>query len=138
MIVLDTNVISELMRSEPDRAVLNWFDQQPIAGLFTTTVTEAEIFFGLALLPAGRRRNALQAAARAMFDEDFSGRILPFDTDAALAYADIASARQLGGKPISQFDAQIAGIVRSRGARLSTRNLRDFVDCEISLVDPWT
>jgi predicted nucleic acid-binding protein len=138
MIVLDTNVISELMRSEPDRAVLNWFDQQPIAGLFTTTVTEAEIFFGLALLPAGRRRNALQAAARAMFDEDFSGRILPFDTDAALAYADIASARQLGRKPISQFDAQIAGIVRSRGARLSTRNLRDFVDCEISLVDPWT
>lgn len=138
MIVLDTNVISELMRSEPDGAVLEWFALQPITALFTTTVTEAEIFFGLALLPEGRRREALQNAARAMFEEDFSGRILPFDSDAAHAYAEIASARQLAGRPISQFDAQIAGIVRSRGAQLSTRNSRDFVECDIVLVDPWT
>ncbi len=138
MIVLDTNVISELMRSDPDRAVLEWFAQQPIAGLFTTCVSEAEIYYGLALLPKGRRRDSLQAAAHAMFEEDFAGRILPFDSDAAHAYAEIASARRLIGQPISQFDAQIAGIVRSRGARLTTRNLRDFADCEIALVDPWT
>ena len=138
MIVLDTNVISELMRSDPDGAVLEWFAQQPIAGLFTTTVSEAEIYYGLALLPEGRRRDSLQDAARAMFEEDFAGRILSFDSDAAHAYADIASARRQIGQPISQFDAQIAGIVRSRGARLSTRNVRDFADCEIALVDPWT
>lgn len=137
MIVLDTNVISELMRAEPDGAVLEWFAGQPMAALFTTTVSEAEIYYGLALLPEGKRREALQSAARAMFEEDFAGRILAFDTDAAHAYADIASARRLGGQPISQFDAQIAGVARSRGAQLATRNLRDFVDCGISLVDPW-
>jgi len=137
MIVLDTNVISELMRAEPDVTVMDWFTQQPIAGLFTTTVSEAEIYYGLELLPDGRRREALQTAARAMFEEDFGGRILAFDSDAARAYGDIASARRLVGQPISQFDAQIAGIVRSRGARLSTRNLRDFVNCKIELVDPW-
>src|SRR5690349_14604902 len=110
MIVLDTNVISELMRAEPDVTVMEWFTQQPVAGLFTTTVSEAEIYYGLELLPDGPRREALQTAARAMFEEDFGGRILAFDTDAAHAYADIASARRLGGQPISQFDAQIAGI----------------------------
>jgi len=136
MIVLDTNVISELMRAEPDVTVMEWFTQQPVAGLFTTTVSEAEIYYGLELLPDGRRREALQTAARAMFEEDFGGRILAFDSDAAHAYADIA-ARRLGGQPISQFDAQIAGIVRSRGAQLSTRNLRDFVNCKIELIDPW-
>lgn len=138
MIVLDTNVISELMRAEPAGTVLEWFAGQPVAGLFTTTVSQAEIYYGLSLLPEGKRRKELQNAARAMFEEDFAGRILPFDTDAAHAYADIASARRLGGQPISQFDAQIAGVARSRGAQLATRNLRDFVDCGISLVDPWT
>ena len=73
-----------------------------------------------------------------MFEEDFAGRILPFDSEAAHAYADIAAARKASGQPISQFDAQIAGIVRSRGARLATRNVRDFVDCGIALADPWT
>jgi predicted nucleic acid-binding protein len=138
MIVLDTNVISELMRAEPEGAVLDWFARQPMAGLFTTAISQAEIYYGLALLPEGKRREALQGAARAMFEEDFAGRILPFDTDAAHAYADIASARRLGGQPISQLDAQIAGAARSRGAQLATRNLRDFVDCGISLADPWT
>ena len=138
MIVLDTNVISELMRAEPDGAVLEWLTRQPMAGLFTTTVNQAEIYYGLALLPEGKRRDGLQGAARAVFEEDFAGRILPFDTDAAHAYSDIASARKMSGQPISQFDAQIAGIVSSRGAQLATRNVQDFVDCGITVVNPWT
>ena len=91
MIVIDTNVLSELMRAEPDAAVLDWFGQEPPAGLFTTTVSQAEILYGLALLPEGKRRDGLQDAATAMFQEDFVGRILPFDSDAARAYAAIAA-----------------------------------------------
>lgn len=137
MIVLDTNVISELMRSEPDARVMAWFADQPMAGVFTTTLTQAEIFYGLALLPQGRRRDDLLAAARPMFDIDLAGRILPFDTDAALAYPEVAAGRKRAARPISQIDAQIAAIVRSRGARLATRNVRDFADCGITVVDPW-
>jgi predicted nucleic acid-binding protein len=136
MIVLDTNVISELMRREPAPRVMAWIAEQPMAGVFTTTLTQAEIFYGLALLPEGRRRDDLLAAARPMFDVDLAGRVLPFDTEAALVYPEIA-ARQQGGKPIGQIDAQIAAIVRSRGARLATRNVRDFIDCGITVVDPW-
>jgi predicted nucleic acid-binding protein len=105
--------------------------------MFTSTISQAEIHYGLAL-PESHRKDALLAAAHAMFDEDFAGRILAFDSDAALAYSDIAAARRLGGQPISQFDAQIAAVARSRGARLATRNLRDFTDCGIAVVDPWT
>ncbi len=137
MIVLDTNVISELMRREPDAAVMAWMGEQPMAGVFTTTLTQAEIFYGLALLPEGRRRDALMAAAQPMFDVDLAGRVLPFDTDAANAYPDIAAGRRKGGQPISQMDAQIAAIVRSRGARLATRNVADFADCGITVVNPW-
>jgi len=138
VIVLDTNVISELMRAQPDPGILSWMERQAMAGLFTTTLTQAEIFYGLALLPEGHRREALIAAAQPMFDVDLAGRILPFDTDAALAYPEIAVRRRQSGQPISQIDAQIAAIVRSRGARLATRNVRDFVDCGITVVDPWT
>ncbi len=120
MIVLDTNVISELMRREPDPRVMAWVAEQPMASVFTTALTQAEVFYGLALLPAGRRRDDLLAAARPMFDVDLAGRVLPFDTDAALVYPEIAAGRKQGGKPISQVDAQIAAIVRSRGARLAT------------------
>lgn len=108
-----------------------------IAGVFTTTLTQAEVFYGLALLPEGRRRQDLLAAARGLFDEDLAGRVLPFDMDAARFYPDIAAARQRRGQPISQIDAQIAAIVCSRGARLVTRNVRDFADCGISIADPW-
>ena len=138
MIVLDTNVISELMRAEPDAGMLSWMERQAMAGLFTTTLTQAEIFYGLALLPEGRRRETLVAAAQPMFDVDLAGRVLPFDIDAALAYPVIAAGRRQSGQPISQIDAQIAAIVRSRGARLATRNVRDFENCGIGLVDPWT
>ena len=137
MIILDTNVISELMRVEPDARVMAWIAEQPMAGLFTTTLTQAEIFYGLALLPEGRRRDDLIAAAQPMFDVDFAGRVLPFDTDAALAYSDISAARKRAGQPISQIDAQIAAIVSSRGARLATRNVRDFTDCGINVENPW-
>lgn len=137
MIVLDTNILSELMRSGPDGAVLAWMSRQSRMTLFITAITQAEILYGLALLPEGRRRDLLIAAARAMFEEDFSGRILPFDGEAARVYAEIASRRRQAGEPISQFDAQIAAITQSRGASLATRNTRDFLNCGITLINPW-
>lgn len=137
MIVLDTNVISELMRRSPDSTVMMWIGDQPMAGIFTTALTQAEIFYGLALLPQGRRREELLEAARTVFEVELAGRVLPFDSDAALAYSEVAASRKQDGQPISQIDAQIAAIVRSRGARLATRNVRDFVDCGITVVDPW-
>jgi predicted nucleic acid-binding protein len=137
MIVLDTNVISELMRPTPDARVMAWMAQQPMAGLFTMTVTQAEIFYGLALLPQGRRRDDLVVAAQQMFDVDLAGRVLSFDIDAAMIYAEIAAGRRRIGKPINQIDAQIAAVARSRGAQLATRNVPDFVDCEIVVVNPW-
>jgi hypothetical protein len=138
VIVLDTDVISEMMRPAPDEWVAAWLAAQPISGLFTTALTQAEILYGLAPLPPGRRRDQLFAAARPIFDEDMAGRILSFDTDAALIFPEIAAARRQGGEPISQIDAQIAAITRSRGARLATRNTRDFRNCGIDLIDPWT
>lgn len=137
MIVLDTNVISELMRREPDAEVMAWIGKQPMAGVFTTTLTQAEIFYGLALLPEGRKREVLMAAARPIFEADLAGRVLPFDIDAAAAYPEIAAGRRKSGQPISQIDAQIAAIVQSRGARLATRNVADFADCGITVVNPW-
>jgi toxin FitB len=137
VIVLDTNVVSEAMRPAPSDAVLRWMAAQPSAGLFTTTVTQAEILFGLALLPDGRRRNDLLVAAERMFAEDFAGRVLPFDTAAALAFAPIAAGRRRMGRPTGAFDAQIAAIARSRGASLATRNVADFLDCGLSIINPW-
>ena len=137
MVVLDTNVLSEMLRPEPDRSVWRWLERQPFDVLFTTTVCEAEILFGAALMPAGRRRRAFEEIARALFQDDLSGRILPFDSDAAREYAVIAAARRTKGRPIAEFDAQIAAIARSRGAALATRNIADFRDCGIDLIDPW-
>ncbi|GGJ65114.1 ribonuclease VapC [Sphingopyxis bauzanensis] len=105
--------------------------------MFVTTVTQAEILFGIAILDPGRRRDDLQSAAMAMFAEDFAGRIVGFDVDAAPVFAAIAAERRQLGRPISQFDAQIAAIARSRGAALATRNIRDFEACDIELIDPW-
>jgi hypothetical protein len=137
VIVLDTNVLSEMLRPKPARQVESWMAAQPPAMLFLTAVTQAEILYGLALLDDGKRRNKLSAAIKPIFDEDFAERILPFDADAAIDYAAIAGARRSAGRPISQFDAQIAAIVRSRGATLATRNTRDFEGCGIDIVDPW-
>ena len=137
MIVLDTNVLSEIMRPKPADAVSHWFARTPRSSFFTTALSQAEILYGLALLPNGQRRQALFAAARAIFEEDLAGRVLPFDADAASRYADIAASRRHAGRPISQIDTLIAAIVRSRGAALATRNLRDFDDCGVTVVDPW-
>lgn len=137
MIVLDTNVLSELMRAKPDQAVLHWVAAQHSIGLFTTTIAQAEILYGLMLLPKGKRRSMLQVAAEAMFVEDFSERILPFDSAAAHEFALLATTRRLRGHPISQFDAQIAAITKSRGGMLATRNVSDFGDCGIELFNPW-
>lgn len=137
MIVLDTNVISEILKAAPHSAVLEWFARQASASIFTTTVTEAEILYGLRLLPNGRRRSELEAAILPIFSEDLQGRILPFDRDAADLYATIAVQRRLAGKPISQFDAQIAAIAISHGATLATRNVDDFAELPLQIVNPW-
>ncbi len=137
MIILDTNVLSEVMKPAPDAEVLAWMAAQPAANLYTTSVTQAEILHGLTLLPAGRRRRALEVAATSMFTEDFEGRILGFGTEAALPYARIASDRRRAGRPISHFDAQIAAIACSAGAAIATCNRTDFEGCGVKLVDPW-
>lgn len=137
-ILLDTNVLSELLRAEPAPEVLAWFAAQPAEGLFVSTVTQAEMMLGVHLLPAGRRRATLEGALAAMFDEDFAERILPFDTGAVPAYVELVSRRRSLGRPISQFDAQIAAIARRAGAKLATRNIADFAHCGVDLIDPWS
>ncbi len=138
MIVLDTNVISELMRGTPEPAVLRWANSHPAPSLFITSITQAEILHGIWLLPKGKRRDALLATADEMFQHDFAGRILPFGSDAAAVYATIAVARRRAGEPIAAFDAQIAAIVRVHDADLATRNVDDFEGCGIDIIDPWT
>ncbi len=137
MIVLDTNVLSELMRPNPAERVVAWLAAQPAASVYTTSITQAEILHGLLLLPPGRRRRGLEAAAETMFAKDFEGRILGFGSEAALPYARIASARRRAGRPLSQFDAQIAAIAHSAGAAVATRNVADFAGCGVKLIDPW-
>jgi predicted nucleic acid-binding protein len=138
VIVLDTSVISEMMKPEPAQRVVRWMATQPATSLYTTAITQAEILDGIMLMPAGRRRRDVEAAAETMFREDFSGRILSFGSDAAGAYARIASGRSRAGRPISHFDAQIAAIARSTGAAVATRNLSDFDGSGVELIDPWS
>jgi predicted nucleic acid-binding protein len=115
-----------------------WLAQRPENGhFFVTAITVAEILFGLEILPAGKRQEKMLAQAYATFAEDFAGRILPFDEDAAGAFAEIAAARRSQGRPIAEFDAQIAAIARSRDAILATRNTADFEGCGVRLVNPW-
>jgi predicted nucleic acid-binding protein len=135
--ILDTNVISELMRPEPHPAVLSWVGGQRPSVLHTTSVTQAEIFYGVAVLPAGKRRDALAAAADAVFAEDLAGRVLPFDGGAAERYAEIRAARRRAGTPMEAFDAQIAAIALTSDAVLATRDLGDFAGCGLTVVDPW-
>jgi toxin FitB len=137
MIVLDTNVLSETLRPKPAEAVSRWMRAQSLTTLFTTAICEAEIFYGLASMPAGRRRSALERAMASIFEEVFLDRILPFDSAAARAFAAIAAARRRLGRPIAQFDAQIAAIAYSRGAAVATRNVEDFADCGIKVISPW-
>ncbi len=137
MIVLDTNVVSELMKAVPAEAVTRWIAGHRATTLYTTAITQSEILYGILLLPAGKRRSALEAAAGAMFIQDFASRILPFGIEAAHPYAQIAAQRRRAGRPISQFDAQIAAIARAARAPLATRNVGDFEGCGIKVVNPW-
>lgn len=137
MIIIDTNVVSELMRASPDPAVLAWFAGYEADALFLTAISEAELRTGAAILPAGQRRDLLVGAIDAMIDQDFAGRILPFDSPAARSYAEIVAARRSAGKPIMDADCQIGAIVRSCGMAIATRNVEDFEDCGIDVINPW-
>jgi len=138
MLVLDTNVASELMRPEPTPGVAAWISGRDAEDLYLTAVSEAELLYGVAIMPTGRRRNALEAAMSRWLDLGFADRILPFDSSAARAYAVIASSRRHACRPIGEADCQIAAISRSHGAVLVTRNVRDFEDTGVDVVDPWT
>ena len=137
MILLDTNVVSELMKSAPEPAVMAWIDALPGATVFASAITQAEILYGIALVPEGKQRDRLTRAAHTAFETYFRGRVLPFDSDAAETFAPLAAGRRQAGRPISQADAQIAAIARSRGAALATRNVADFDGCGIEIVNPW-
>lgn len=137
MIVLDTNVLSELLRPSPEPSVTAWVAAQPAASVFTTAVTRAELLYGVALLPPGRRRDALRAATVAVLDKALSGRIISFDNDAADAYVEVSATRRKLGRPISRFDAMIAAMARSNDAIVATRNTKDFDDCGVAVVNPW-
>ena len=137
MILLDTNVVSELMRPAPTEAVLAWFAAQDAADLYLSTIGEAELRRGAAMLPTGRRRDQLMAMIDAMIAEDFAGRILPFDSNAAQAFVLVFMERRAAGRPISFADCQIAATARAQGAAIATRNTADFAGCGIAVIDPW-
>jgi predicted nucleic acid-binding protein len=138
MIILDTNVLSELLRPDPAKQVERWLAGQDGTKVYFTTVGEAELRLGLAVLPSGKRRTALTTAIEGLLEEDFRDRILSFDRPAARAYATIAAERRAAGRPISQFDCQIAAIARTREATVATCNTGDYEGCGIELINPWT
>lgn len=137
MIVLDTNVLSETLRSDPSPDVARWLAMQPASTLFTTAITKAELLYGVGLMPKGQRRTALHVAIARILTQLLLDRILPFDSDAAEVYFRIAASRRAMGRPIAEADAQIAAIAHSRGAAVATRNTRDFQHCDINVVSPW-
>lgn len=136
MIVLDTNVLSELMRPEPAPPVIRWMSDQPLAALYVTTLSYAEILLGIDLLPEGRRRQHLAEQAATMFSEDFAGRVLGFDIAAAPTYAAIAGQRRRAGQPLAAIDGMIAAIAQAHGAAIATRD-SDFGGCGVPLINPW-
>lgn len=136
-IVLDTNVLSELMNAQSARPVEEWMERQSRESLSITTITQAEILYGIAILHEGSRKQNLHQDASALFAESFSGRILPFSQAAAVRYADISSYRRSIGRPIAQLDAQIAAICSVQRAAIATRNVKDFMYCQIDVVNPW-
>lgn len=137
MIVLDTSVLSELMHSRPDAAVLDWLDRQASQAVWITSITLFECRFGLALLPDGRRRNTLEAAFADLLSQDLEDRVLPFDVDAAAQAASLAAARHRAGRQVDIRDTQIAGIAQARRATLATRNVRHFEGLSVPVVNPW-
>jgi toxin FitB len=138
MILLDTNTLSEALKPKPSEAVMRWMAAQNAVAIFTTAITQAEILYGIEVLPAGKRRTRLSAAIDKIFAEELDGRILAFDREAAVWYAKIVAGRETAGRPISQFDAMIAAIARLHRAAVATRNSDDFEGCGIRVVNPWT
>lgn len=136
-LVLDTNVVSELMRPNASPAVSTWVKAHPLTSLWITSITQAELWFGARVLRPGQKRQSLEAMLTLIFDEDFAGRIFHFDSAAASAYADVLSQRRAAGRPMSQFDGQIAAIARVRGAAVVTRNVADFEGCGLVVHNPW-
>ncbi len=137
-ILLDTNVLSELMRPKPSTEVRNWFGRQQNASYFVSAITRAEILLGIALLPPGKRRDSLASAAEQMFNEDFAGRTLPFDGTCATAYALLVAERTRRGHSISTEDGQIAATALSHDLSLATRNGKDFKDIHgLTVLNPW-
>ena len=137
MFILDTNVVSELMQERPHPMVLEWLDDRLERDLYVAAVTQAEVLTGIAILPAGKRRQDLAAAAGRAFEGMFADRVLPFDRAAARVHAKIAAARRSAGRPISQADCQIAAIAAARGGSVVTRNVRDFEGTGVAVVNPW-
>ena len=137
MFLLDTNIVSELMRLSPNPGVESWIADRPADNLYFSAVGEAELLYGLAVMSAGRRRDKFTSEIDAMLREDFEGRILSFDSAAARSYADIAAARRFAGRPVAPADCQIAAIAHSRGLAVVTRNVRDFEDMGIDVINPW-
>lgn len=137
MIILDTNVLSELLRPVPEPRIEAWLAVQDGADVYLTAITEAELRYGVAIMANGRRRGALAAAVDRILREDFMARVLPFDSTAAQVYAVIGAARRAAGRPIAQADCQIAAIARAHGAAVATRNITDFEDCGVALINLW-
>ena len=137
MIVLDTNVVSELMRESPAQSVSAWMDSEPQESLFVAAVTIAEVLYGIRRLASGRRRAQLEAAFDILMSHGFADRVLPLDAAAANHYSRIVVDCQRSGRPINAFDALIAATVLAHNAELATRDIADFEDCGIRLIDPW-
>jgi toxin FitB len=135
--LLDTNVLSETMKPQPAAAIASWMRAQPLRSMYTTAICQAEILAGIAILPDGRRRADLEAMARAIFNQDFEGRILPFGKEAAVAYADLSALRRQKGRPIATIDHLIAAIARANDATVVTRDVGGFSDCGLNVLNPW-
>lgn len=138
MIILDTNVISELARANPSPAVVVWLDRQPATELHLTAITVGELSFGLARLPPGRRQRELAARVDRLIDELFAGRILPYGAEAGRHFGMLAAQRERAGRPISMADGQIAAVSLHHDATLATRNVRDFTLTVPNVIDPWS
>jgi toxin FitB len=137
MIILDTNVLSALMRAAPETAVVEWLDRQPAESIWITSITLFEAHLGVELLPRGKRQRMLEAALDQLVTEDLGNRVLEFDSHAALEAAGLGAARQKSGRPVDMRDTQIAGIALARKASIATRNVGHFEDVKVPIVNPW-
>jgi predicted nucleic acid-binding protein len=137
VIILDTNTLSETLKPVPSSILLRWLASQDTVSIYTTAISQAEMLYGVEALPPGKRRQHLAKVVEEIFAEDFAGRVLPFDQESAREFAKIVARRKPAGRPISQFDAMIAAIARSRGGAVATRNTGDFEHCGIRLINPW-